>query len=98
MAYLAARPQVFDEALVPRGLVGEVELVNELLGVLADIAAQLDCGVSLAGVAAKDDELAAVEEVGQLLRIHFAERDALADVELEVGEDGIADLGVQAAD
>ena len=58
----------------------------------------LTAAVPLAGVAAEDDELAAVEQVGQLRRIDLVERDVVADRQLQVGQHRVADLAVEAAD
>ena len=53
---------------------------------------------ALAAVTAHDDQLVAVEQVGQLGRINLVEGDVVRRRELQVRQHGVADLAVQAAD
>ena len=66
------------KALSSPVFVGEGQLVDELLRLHADLAGQLEGDVALAGVAAQHHELAAVEQVGQLRRIDFAQTGRLS--------------------
>src|SRR5204863_251320 len=72
-------------------------LLDELAHLLADIARQLDGGVPLAVVAAEDHQLTAVEQVRQLRRVNLVDADIRADAKLEVSEDRMADLAIEAA-
>src|SRR5262249_739057 len=93
-----ASPQMLDKALVVASLVGEGQLVNELLRFLADLAGDLDGGGALAVVPAQDDQLRTVEQVGQGNRVDLQQADVVGGGELEVGQHRIADLGVRSAD
>ena len=99
VADLAAGPQVFHERLLFLGLLREDHLVSEILLVLADHAGQGHGRLApLAVVAAQHDELGAVEQIGQLRRIDLIQLDVAADGQLQVGQHGIADLGVEPGD
>src|SRR5205807_1361190 len=63
VADLAARPQIFDEALVVHGFLGEIDLIDEFLGLHADAAGKGNGRVAIAGEPAHDNNLIAVEEV-----------------------------------
>src|SRR5262249_33693810 len=94
---LPPRPQLLDTVPLLARLRREGEVVNELLALLADSAAQLDGGGALAVVAAHDHQLPAVEQVGQPHRVDLAQADARRRAQLQVGQHRVADLAIKRA-
>src|SRR5262249_54736408 len=97
VADLAPRPQGLDESLVARRLLWELDLVDELAALLVGVAGQRQGAGAVTAVAPEDDKLSTVEQVRQLRRVHFGYLYFLRAGELEVGQDGVADLAVEPA-